>query len=119
MQHIHLPIQLPQFRSRVKHIPRQKPGFEAVLVAEQRVAKVPELGAKVRAVEVLARAAVGDKLSDLGAETAAEVEEGVLVVFEAREDGGVEGGGAEVEADEEEDAYAWVGEPGGWLVRCS
>ncbi len=91
VQHIHLPIQLPQFRSRVKHVPRQKLGFEAVLVAEQRVAQVPELGAQVRAVEVLARGAVGDKLSDLGAETAAEVEEGVLVVFEAREDGGVEG----------------------------
>lgn len=53
-------------------------------------------------MQILARGAVGDELPYFGPETAAEVEEGLLVIFEAREDGGVEGKGAQSQVDETE-----------------
>ena len=90
IHHVHLAVQPPQQQILVvEDIGREEGALEALAVAEELVAEVHELAVEVGAVDVLAVGAVGDELADILAEATAEVEEGVVGIAEAGDEGGV------------------------------
>ena len=90
IHHVHLAIQpLQQQILVVENIGREEGALEALAVAEELEAEVHEFAVEVGTVDVLAVGAIGDELADILAEAAAEVEEGVVGVAEAGDEGGV------------------------------
>ena len=83
--------------------------LERFAVAEEFVAELHELAVEVGAVDVLARAAVGDEFADVLGEAAAEVEEGLVGVAEAGDEGGIVGGEVDGQVEEEVLSDAGVG----------
>ncbi len=90
---VHLPVQPAQRQVPVvEDVGGEEGALERLAVAEEFEAELHELAVQVGAVDVLAAGAVADELADVLREAAAEVEEGVVRVAEARDEGRVVGG---------------------------
>ena len=84
---IHLAVQTAQGQiPLVEDIGWEKCALQALPVAEEVVAELHELAVEVRAVDVFAARAVGDELPHVLREAAAEIEEGLVGVAQARDE---------------------------------
>ena len=73
----------------VEDVGREECALERFAVAEEFVAEFHELAVEIGAVDVLAVGTVRDEFADVLSEAAAELEEGLVEVAEAGDEGGV------------------------------
>lgn len=107
---VHLAIQAPQRKVvLIEDIGGEERALERLAVAEEFVPQLHELAVEVGAVDVLAFRTVRDELADVLREAAAEVEEGLVGVAEAVDEGGVVRGEIDGKVQEKELADAGVG----------
>ena len=107
---VHFAVEaLEQEIALVEDVGGEEGALEALAVAEELVAELHEFAVEVGAVDVGARGAVGDELADILGEAAAEVEEGLVGVAQAGDEGRIVRGEVDGEVEEEELANAGVG----------